>query len=103
MADRYLNPQQWPISLPPAHRRLLLGIVEKLSPCPELRGLAAGGSFAQGLMDQYSDLDLKVVVDPQQAAAVMGTDRSLEPRSPWRLSPGIYGNMPLRWCRLQSH
>ncbi len=40
---------------------------------PDLLGLAAGGSFAHGPMDQYSDLDLKVVVHPRQATAVMGT------------------------------
>ena len=77
MADRFLDPQQWPISLPVAHRHLLLGIIEKLSLRPDLLGLAAGGSFAHGPMDQYSDLDLKVVVHPRQAIAVMGTRRQI--------------------------
>jgi hypothetical protein len=52
-------------------------IIEKLSLRPDLLGLAAGGSFAHGSMDQYSDLDLKVVVHPRQATAVMGTRRQI--------------------------
>ena len=77
MADRFLDPQEWPISLPSAHPQLLLSIIGKLSLRSDLLGLAAGGSFAHGPMDQYSDLDLNVVIHPRQTTAVMGTRRQI--------------------------
>jgi hypothetical protein len=77
LANRFLDPQHWPISLPSAHRELLSSIIAKLSLIRDLLGLAAGGSFVHGPMDQYSDLDLNVVVHPRRATAVMETRRQI--------------------------
>ena len=51
----------------PKHTQWLLqGIIEKLSARPDLLGLPIAGSFLTNQMDNYSDLDLKVVADPGQ-------------------------------------
>jgi hypothetical protein len=58
--------KHWPKSLPNAHREILIDIIRKLSARPNLVGLAIGGSFVSGQMDDFSDLDLKVVADPKE-------------------------------------
>jgi hypothetical protein len=66
MTEYFLPADQWPGSLPITHKGLLQGIIEKLSARADLLGLAIGGSFITNQMDDYSDLDLKVVAHPRQ-------------------------------------
>ena len=70
MSNYFLEVEYWPKSLPNAHREMLLGIIRRLSVRPNLVGLAIGGSFVSGQMDDFSDLDLKVVADPEKWHAV---------------------------------
>jgi hypothetical protein len=64
MTEYFLPADQWPRTLPRTHKELLQGIIEKLSAHSDLLGLAIGGSFVSDQMDQFSDLDLKVIADP---------------------------------------
>ena len=66
MTEYFLSADHWPRTLPSAHKELLQGIIEKLSARSDLLGLAIGGSFVSNQMDDYSDLDLKVVADPRK-------------------------------------
>ena len=50
--------------VPEAQAALLRRVVERLSADPRLVGVAAGGSYLTGTMDQFSDLDLVVAVEP---------------------------------------
>ena len=59
-----LPEDRWPASLPDAHRATLRTVLRGLAARLEILGVAAGGSFASGVMDEFSDLDLIVVVDP---------------------------------------
>jgi nucleotidyltransferase-like protein len=54
-----------------AQAAFLRGAIERLSRDPRLVGLAAGGSYLTGAMDEWSDLDLVVAVEPAAYAAVM--------------------------------
>jgi hypothetical protein len=64
MTAYFLSADYWPRTLPCAHKELLQEIIEKLSTRSDLLGLAIAGSFLTNQMDDYSDLDLKVVADP---------------------------------------
>ena len=66
MTEYFLPADHWPGTLPSTHKELLQGIIEKLSERSDLLGLAIAGSFLTNQMDNYSDLDLKVVADPGQ-------------------------------------
>jgi predicted nucleotidyltransferase len=68
--DFLLDEERWPTTLPDAPRDLLRRIISGVRRNPELLGLAAAGSFRSGAMDEFSDLDLVVVVDPSRADAV---------------------------------
>ena len=70
MNNYFLPVERWPKTLPRAHKELLQGIIEGLSARTDLLGLAIGGSFVSNKMDDYSDLDLKVVADPKEWDAV---------------------------------
>ena len=50
--------------LPSPHREFLLSAVEKLKNDLRILGVAAGGSLILNNIDEYSDLDLVIVVDP---------------------------------------
>ena len=63
MPESLLSPERWP-ALPAPARDFLMAAVERCRTIPWLVGLAAGGSFADGGLDEYSDLDLVVLVDP---------------------------------------
>jgi hypothetical protein len=65
-----LDEREWPATLADTHRNLLSLIVAGVRRSPALVGLAAAGSFRSGAMDEFSDLDLVVVVDPSRADAV---------------------------------
>ncbi len=62
MAEFALAEDAWPKTLPDAHRAVLRGIVSGLRRHAEILGLTAGGSFVSDGMDEFSDLDLVVVV-----------------------------------------
>ncbi|MEM0909497.1 MAG: nucleotidyltransferase domain-containing protein [Pseudomonadota bacterium] len=61
----------YPNTLPAAHKNLLDTIVEKLSQDPRIVGIGASGSFASNTMDQYSDIDLVIAIDPASYDNVM--------------------------------
>jgi hypothetical protein len=63
LSESLLQPERWP-ALPPPLRDFLVAAVQRCRTNPSLVGLAAGGSFAAGGLDEYSDLDLVVLVDP---------------------------------------
>ena len=49
----------------------------KLHADPRVVGVAAGGSFVEGPMDEYSDLDLVIAIEPDSVAAVMAERRQI--------------------------
>jgi predicted nucleotidyltransferase len=57
--------------VPVPHAAFLRRAVERLSADPRLVGVAAGGSYLTGTMDEFSDLDLVVAVDPPAYLQVM--------------------------------
>jgi len=65
-----LDPDKWP-RLPQAHRDFLHSAIPKLRADDRLVGLAAGGSFISGGLDEYSDLDLIVIAAPNAAKDVL--------------------------------
>jgi hypothetical protein len=70
MGEYFLREQDWPHALPDPHRFLLSRIIGALRGMPEFLGIAAGGSFITGIMDEFSDLDLILVVAPGEASNV---------------------------------
>lgn len=60
-----------PSTLPQAHRTFLRGAIEALRLEPRIVGVAVGGSYLSNTMDEFSDLDLIVVAEPADQAAVM--------------------------------
>ncbi len=74
----FVRPEtDWPRSLPAAHHALLRSIVDCLRRSPDVLGLLAGGSFASDTMDEYSDLDLLVVVQPTAWPGILERRRHL--------------------------
>jgi hypothetical protein len=67
----------WPRTLPEPHRSLLRSLCDGLQAIPDIVGLAAGGSFAGGRMDEHSDLDLVVVVDESAWPAILEQRRDI--------------------------
>ena len=63
--------------LPPSHRRLLDVIQQKLSSDSRFTGLLAGGSLIHGGVDEFSDLDLVLVVADSAYDAVMAERRAI--------------------------
>ena len=57
--------------IPSIHREFLLTSVEKLKSDKRILGVAIGGSILSNNMDEYSDLDLVVVVDHEEYQAVL--------------------------------
>lgn len=52
------------ISLPEPHRVFAEAAIPKLKNDPRILGVAVGGSYLQGEIDEFSDLDLVVFIDP---------------------------------------
>jgi len=77
MDEFLLHEREWPASLADAPRAMLRRIVAGIRQNPALVGLAAGGSFRSGRMDEYSDLDLVVVVEPAASQEVRGKRAAL--------------------------
>lgn len=61
-----------PHDLPDRHREFLGDALPRLREDDRLVGIAAGGSVLSGTMDEYSDLDLVVAVEPEAFDTVMG-------------------------------
>ena len=59
-----------PITVPEPHR-LFLERIEQLKSDNRIMGVAVGGSLLDDLMDEFSDLDLVIAVDPTQYSSVM--------------------------------
>src|SRR6188768_3572420 len=59
-----------PSSMPPAHAAFLRSLVERVSRDLRVVGILAGGSYLANAMDQYSDLDLVIVVEEREYAAL---------------------------------
>jgi predicted nucleotidyltransferase len=57
--------------VPEPQAAFLRRAVERLAADPRLVGVAAGGSYLTGTMDQFSDLDLVIAVDPSAYRLVM--------------------------------
>ena len=76
MAEFVLNRDQWP-SLPAQHRAFLETAIPWLQGDPRLIGLAAGGSFITGKLDEHSDLDLIVVTHAHVVKEVLCTSSEL--------------------------
>ena len=64
-------------SLPPAHRAFLENALPILRADPRIVGVAAGGSYASDSMDEHSDLDLIVAVDPAHVMTVMAERQAI--------------------------
>ncbi|EGU44324.1 putative plasmid-related protein [Vibrio ichthyoenteri ATCC 700023] len=62
---------KFPTSLPSAHQTLLQHIVDVLSQDARFCGIGVSGSYASNTMDQYSDLDLVIAIDPIHYEDVM--------------------------------
>jgi predicted nucleotidyltransferase len=60
-----------PSSLREPHREFLQRAVDRLQSDPRIVGVAAGGSFLTNSMDEFSDLDLIVAVEPAHQSNVM--------------------------------
>lgn len=68
------------MNLPPDHARLLERIEQHVVRDGRFDGLAAGGSMITGGLDEYSDLDLVLVVRDEHHAAVMAQRRQVAER-----------------------
>ncbi|HUP21776.1 MAG TPA: nucleotidyltransferase domain-containing protein [Thermoanaerobaculia bacterium] len=62
---------QPPSNLPDPHAAFLEGALRVLSGDERLVGVAAGGSYRDGAMDEWSDLDLVIAVEPSDYEAVL--------------------------------
>jgi len=66
-----MKPVTLPSSLPESHREFLQRSVDGLKNDQRIVGVAAGGSFITNSMDEFSDLDLIIAVEPAHQAEVM--------------------------------
>jgi Nucleotidyltransferase domain len=64
-------------TVPELHAAFLRHALERLSADARLVGLAAGGSYLTGTMDEFSDLDLVVAVEPSAHLQVMEERRPI--------------------------
>lgn len=77
MDEYLLDEREWPATLADAPRALLRKLVAGIRRTPGIIGLAAGGSFLSGRMDEFSDLDLVVVVEPSASDELRGKRAAL--------------------------
>lgn len=61
----------FPSTLPAPHKEYLLRAINTLSADRRFVGIAAAGSFADDTMDEFSDLDLVLVVEPAAFDEIM--------------------------------
>ena len=62
---------KYPSTLPTAHQQLLTDIIRIFSGDKRVNAIGASGSFASNQMDQYSDLDLVIAIEPAFIDEVM--------------------------------
>lgn len=67
----------WPTSLPALHTAFLRTALDRFQQDSRLLGLAAGGSFRTNTLDEFSDLDFVVVVDPAAWPAILDEREAL--------------------------
>ena len=60
-----------PSCLPAAHRNFIAHALEVFQSDPRILGVAAGGSILTGEMDEFSDVDLLVVTQPQAQQGIL--------------------------------
>jgi predicted nucleotidyltransferase len=63
--------------VPEAHRAFLEQAINVLKETPGIIGIAAGGSYVTGSMDEFSDLDLVVGVDNQNYERLLNERQSI--------------------------
>lgn len=56
---------RFPSSIPSTHRVFLQQVLPKLQANPNVVGIAAAGSYIDNTLDQFSDLDLIIAVEPE--------------------------------------
>ena len=66
-----MNPHTLPRSLPETHREFLQRSIDRLKTDPRIVGIAAGGSFITNSMDEFSDLDFVIAVEPAHQSDLM--------------------------------
>ncbi len=62
---------KFPTSLPAAHQTVLEHIIATLSQDSRICGLGCSGSYASNTMDQFSDLDIVIAIEPEHYSQVM--------------------------------
>ena len=62
-----------PENLPEPHATFLESALERLAADPRLAGVGAGGSLRTGGVDEFSDLDLVIAVEPLSYEEVLGS------------------------------
>ena len=65
------------VALPAPHARVLERALEHLSRDPRIVGVAAGGSYRTRTMDEFSDLDLVIAVEPTEHATVLAEAKTI--------------------------
>ncbi len=70
-AKRHDMIPQWPGSMPNRHRTFLSSAIDQLQRDTRIVGIAAGGSFLSDSMDEFSDLDLVIAVEPNNCESIM--------------------------------
>jgi hypothetical protein len=66
-----------PRSLPAAHRDFLQRALPVLARDARIVGVAAGGSYLTDTMDEFSDLDLVIAVEPAAHAAMLASAQAI--------------------------
>jgi len=66
-----MKPDTLPSSLPESHREFLNRAIDRLKTDQSIVGIAAGGSFITNSMDEFSDLDLIIAVEPAHYTEVI--------------------------------
>lgn len=69
-----------PSSLPASHRAFLDRAIPMLASDPRILAVAAGGSYADNAMDGFSDLDLIILCDQTECAALLQERTALASR-----------------------
>jgi hypothetical protein len=77
MKELLLGEEAWPPGMGEPLRVILRGIIAHVRGMPEILGLAAGGSFITGLMDEFSDLDLILAAAPPSFSRVMDSRKAI--------------------------